>query len=275
MSKTFKTIMIGLGIFAFILAAVLVVYQVRKPALSPSPTPRPAVIASPTAAPIFAVTPVVDVCSTDIVVACASSTPSSTPSASPSLAPSTPPSASLDCVTKEVYADDSRNKAGFYYLETKIADASSVESGTTVTYNIVAKNNGGTAAPDTKITDVLSTSLTFVDSDPDCTYDATSRTITCAMGSLSAGAQTQRSFRAKITTTGSTSIANKADVFSSNGQRDTCEVKLDATGKVVSSTAPSSAPTSLPQAGVFEVTAGTMGIGLLLLILGGLGLLLL
>lgn len=274
MSKTFKTIMIGIGIFALILLGVFVAYQVRKP-VAPTPTPIPVATAepSPTIAPVFQVTPA-DACSTTFVVACASSTPSSSPSLSPSPSPSSPASASLDCVAKEVYADDSRNKAGFYYLEQRIADASTLQSGTTVTYNIIAKNNGGVSTPDTKITDVLSTSLTFVDSDADCSYDSATRTITCNMGTLNAGAQTQRSFRAQITTTSSTSIANKAEVFSSNGQRDTCEVKLDAAGKVVSSSAPSAAPTSLPVAGVFEVTAGTMGVGLLFLILGALGLLL-
>lgn len=274
MSKTLKTVLIGVSIFAVIVIGVFVAYQVRKPTttkLNPTPTPNPTMEELPTTAPVFQVTPV-DACSTTFVVACASSSPSSSPSPSPS--PSSPASASLDCVAKEVYADDSRNKAGFYYLEQRIADASTLQSGTTVTYNIIAKNNGGVSTPDTKITDVLSTSLTFIDSDADCSYDSATRTITCNMGTLNAGAQTQRSFRAQITTTSSTSIANKADVFSSNGQRDTCEVKLDATGKVVSSSAPSVAPTSLPVAGVFEVTAGTMGVGLLFLILGALGLLL-
>lgn len=284
-ANTKKTLLIALGIFVAIAASVAVVYMVRKPTpvTRPSPTPKPfdeAVVESPTTAPVFEVTPV-DACSTSFVVACGSTPPSSTPSASPSgtppvypsPSPSKPPEASLDCVVKEVYADDSRNRSGFYYLETKIADASTLQSGTTVTYNIIAKNNGGVSTPDTKITDVLSTNLTFVDADSDCTYDSPTRTLTCTIGTLAAGAQAQRSFRATIVATSNTSIANKADVFSSNGQRDTCEVKLDATGKVVSPP-PSEAPVELPKAGVFEVTAGTMGIGLLLLILGALGLLL-
>ena len=274
MSKTFKTIMIGIGIFALILVGVYVANQVSQQS-SPSSTPQPDVEA--TIAPIFEVTPGVDACTTSFVVACASTPPSATPSSSPSPSPSAPPSASLDCVTKEVYADDTRNKAGFYYLEQRIADASTLQSGTTVTYNIIAKNNGGVSTPDTKITDVLSTSLTFVDSDSDCAYDSATRTITCVMGTLNAGAQTQRSFRAQITTTSSTSIANSADVFSSNGQRDTCSVNLDTAGKVVPPSAAvysSAAPTSLPVAGVFEVTAGTIGVGLLFLILGAVGLLL-
>ena len=176
-------------------------------------------------------------------------------------------------MAKEVYADDSRNRAGFYYLESRITDASSLQTGTTVTYNIIAKNNGGVAAPDVKITDVLSTNLTFVDADSDCSYDSATRTLTCTMGTLNAGAQTQRSFRATLNTSSTASVANTAEVFSSNGQRDSCAVNLTATGIVVV-TQPSEAPTALPEAGVFEITAGTMGVGLVLLILGALGLLL-
>lgn len=267
--------MVAILILAAILAGVWVVFKAQEePAVKPSPTSKPTSMASPTTAPVFEVTPA-DACSMDVVVSCGSSTPSSSPSSIPSASPSTPPSAELDCVAKEVYADDTRNKAGFYYLENRIADASTLTSGTVVTYNVIAKNNGQVGTPETKITDVLSTNLTFMDSDTDCSYEAASRTLTCTLGTLAGGAQTQRTFRAKIETAGSTAIANTAEVFSSNGQRDSCAVQLNATGQVVSSTPASSAPTALPQAGVFEVTAGTMGVGLLFLILGGLGLLLL
>ncbi len=187
--------------------------------------------------------------------------------------PSTPASADLDCVSKEVYADDARNRAGFYYLESRIAEASSLASGTTVVYSIIAKNHGGSTVPDTKITDTLSSNLTFVDADSDCTFDSATRTVTCTIGTLAAGAQAQRSIRARINVSSNTSIANTAEVFSSNGQRNSCSVQLDATGKIV--TPPSPVPTELPVAGVFEVTAGTIGVGVVFLILGALGLLLL
>ena len=116
-----KTILIGLGIFAILLLAVGVVYLVRKPSVrKPSPTPAPQVTQSPEASPVkpqvLEVNPGTSVCKSTFVVACASNAPSPSPS------PSTPPSAQLDCVAKEVYADDSRNRAGFYYLENKIAD---------------------------------------------------------------------------------------------------------------------------------------------------------
>lgn len=172
-----------------------------------------------------------------------------------------------------MYEDDSRNRAGFYYIEKEILDTNTLQNGQIIVYNIVTRNNGGNSAPDTTITDKLSTNLTFIDGDSGCSYDSTMRTVTCTIGTLAANSEAQRSFRAKVGVTGTSSIANTAEVYSTNGQRDSCSIQVDATGKVI--VAPSVAPTSLPVAGVFEVTAGTLGIGLLLLILGGLGILLL
>lgn len=280
-----KTLLIGAGVFVLIAASLGAIYLVRQPAsVRPSPTPTPKVaMSSPSVAPvpvgINEVTPANAKCELSFVVACTSPSPSPSPSPSGtpivyvSPSPSTPASADLDCVSKEVYADDARNRAGFYYLESRIADASSLASGTTIVYSIIAKNHGGSSVPDTKITDTLSSNLTFIDADSDCTYDSGTRTVTCTIGTLAAGAQAQRSIRARINVSSNTSIANTAEVFSSNGQRNSCSVQLDATGKIV--TPPSPVPTELPVAGVFEVTAGTIGVGVVFLILGALGLLLL
>lgn len=270
-----KSLLIGVSIFATLIVGIVVVYLVRKPTVTTptkTATPKPSVVAvTPVTPEIFAVDPGQSACSTTFVVACASVYPSPSSSVSPS--PSGLPSAALDCVSKEVYANDSRNRAGFYYLENRIADASTLESGTTIVYNIKVKNNGGVTVPDTKITDTLSSNLTFVDGDSDCTYESSTRVLTCTIGTLAAGAQAQRTFRATINSASNTSVANTAEVYSTNGQRDSCSVQLSTTGKVVTTVA-SVAPSALPQAGVFEVTAGTLGIGLLLLILGGVGLLL-
>lgn len=169
--------------------------------------------------------------------------------------------------------DDSRNRAGFYYIENEIIDTNVLQNGQVILYNIVAKNTGGSSVPDTTITDKLSANLTYVDGDTGCAYDATTRTVTCTIGALASNSEAQRTFRVSVNVAGgTTAVSNTAEVSSTNGQRDSCSVQIDATGKVV--VPPSPVPTALPQAGVFEVTAGTIGIGFLLLILGGLGLLL-
>lgn len=288
MSTTLKkSLLIGLGIFAFIVVAVGVVYLVRKPAtVSTLPTPKPSPAETAVPAPIFAVDAAV--CKTSFIVACASGSPSPSPSSSPSLSPSPSPSslvspspspssvasAALDCVSKKMYMDDSRNRSGFYYLEREITDTTTLANGQIIVYNVVTRNAGGNSAPDTTITDRLSTNLTYIDGDSGCVYDTSTRTVTCTIGTLSSNSEAQRSFRARVAATGTVSVANTAEVTSTNGQRDSCSVQVNAAGQVITTTVASQAPEALPQAGVFEVTVGTLGIGLLLLILGGLGLLL-
>jgi len=285
MSTTMKkTLLVALIILVTILGAVGVIYLIRKPASisslpTPTPTPTKTLIPeeSPIVAEVFAVGQ--NSCSTSFVVACGESpspspspSESPSPSPSPSASPSTPPSAALKCVTKKMYEDDSRNRAGFYYMEKEILDTNTLQNGQTIVYNVVTKNAGGNSVPDTTITDVLASSLTYIDGDSGCLYDATTRTVTCTIGTLSANSEAQRSFRVRVAVAETVSVTNTAEVTSTNGQRDSCSVRIDATGKVV--VAESSVPTALPVAGVFEVTVGTVGVGLLLLILGGLGLLL-
>lgn len=183
------------------------------------------------------------------------------------------PSAALKCMSKKMYEDDSRNRAGFYYVEKEITNTTTLANGQIIVYNVVTKNAGGNSAPDTTVTDKLSANLTYVDGDSGCTYDSSTRVVTCTVGTLSANSEAQRSFRAKVSDVSSvTAVANTAEVTSTNGQRDSCSVSIDAAGNVVVAASP--VPTALPVAGVFEVTALPLGIGLLLLIMGGLGLLL-
>lgn len=200
--------------------------------------------------------------------------PSSSPSASPSPSPSPSPTleASIDCITKRAYLDNASNSVGNYYLNSEITNTNSLTDGQTVVFNVAIKNNGAAAAPGVKITDTLSSNLTYLDGDTGCTYSAEARTVTCDVGTVSANTETSRSFRARISAASTTAIANTADVTSSNGQRDSCSITINAAGQVVAP--PSPVPTELPEAGIFEVTVGTLGIGVLLLIVGALGLLL-
>ena len=273
-----KTLLIGLGIFGTIVAAILVVFLVQRPSVQPPVSnPTPTLQPSPTTAPVLVVQPAA--CSTSFVVACASVPPSESPSTSPSVSPSVSPSPSspagsqLSCVVKRMYQDDSRNSAGLYYLTTEITDTNTLQNGQVIVYNVVAGNTGGVAASDTTITDPLSSNLTFMDADSGCTYDSGSRVVTCTVGALAGGSQASRSIRVKIAVAGTQSVANTATVASTNGQHSSCSVTVSATGQEVQP--PSTPPSALPSAGVFEVTAGTMGVGVILLLVGALGLLLL
>lgn len=281
-----KTLLLGLGIFSILMAIIGVVYVVRKPT-TPLVSPRPSVLAS--VAPSTQVPPVLQVeptnaCSMSFVVACGSPLPSPsgsvspTPSPSGSVSPSPTPTpstvagAQLDCVVKRIYEDDSRNRAGFYYFENEILDTNLLQDGQVVVYNVVTRNTGSQALSDTIITDKLSSNLTYQDGDSGCMYDSASRVVTCTVGAIAGRSEAQRSFRAKLSVAGMTAVTNTAEVSSTNGQRDSCSVEVDVAGKIVVPTP--EAPTALPAAGVFEVTTGTLGIGLIFLILGTLGLLL-
>lgn len=278
-----KTLLIGLGIFFVIVASIAVVYLVRKPEPVVTQLPTPAPFNEPretvAPAPVFQVVPEDAKCEMDIVVACGSASPSTSPSgspsSSPSISPSPAPEADLACVSKKMYEDDTRNRAGFYYMEKTITDTNTLQNGQIILYNITVKNTGGYSVPDTTITDNLSSTLTYLDGDSGCTYDSATRVVTCTVGTLAASSEAQRSFRVKVTVGGTQSVANTAEVSSTNGQRDSCSVTINANGIVVTPPPTSSeAPVALPVAGVFEVTVGTVGMGLLLLIAGVLGLLL-
>lgn len=235
--------------------------------LMPSPTPSP--IPSPTPSPIPSKVP------SPSPSTPASPIPSPSPSlaASPTPTPSSPAGAALDCVVKRAYENDSRNSSGTYYLNNEIVDTNTLSNGQTIVYNIVTANNGGVAASDVIITDVLSNNLTYVDASSGCNYNSGNRTVTCNIGSLSGGTQASKSIRVTVGVSGTTAIANTARVSSTNGQQDSCSLNINATGQVVLQ--PSPIPSELPEAGVFTVTAGTLSIGAVLLILGLLGLLLL
>ena len=128
-----KSLLIGLGIFFVIVASVAVVYLVRKPepVITQLPTPAPfdEPVETAVPAPVFQVVPADAKCEMNIVVACVSPSPSpsgsvspspspsSSPSPSPSESPSPAPEADLSCVSKKMYEDDTRNRAGFYYME--------------------------------------------------------------------------------------------------------------------------------------------------------------
>jgi uncharacterized repeat protein (TIGR01451 family) len=163
-----------------------------------------------------------------------------------------------------------------------VADVNNLSDGQTIVFNVVMRNSGGSSVSDVTVTDVLSSNLTYVDSDNGCSYEASSRKVTCTVGALAGGVETSRSIRVRIGVIGTdkTAIQNTAEVFSTNGQRDSCSLRVDASGKVIVPPSPSpvtttTTTTTLPTAGVFEVTAGTLGAGVLFLILGAVGLLVL
>lgn len=312
--KKKNMILVAGGILATIILAVLIVYSINKPetsemASSPAPTAAPVVVnevapATDVCSLKFSVSEVTQpicnqlcndttlICPTNLECiyehpgdesglcmnpscvgdsdcVCESSSPTPTPSPSPSDSASS----ELDCVVKRVYEDDSQNTDGVYYLNREITDTNTLTNGQVIVYNIVVANRGGASTSETTIDDVLSSNLTYMDSSSGCSYDSSSRKVSCSVGSIPGNTETSKSIRVTVGVSGTTSINNRADVYSTNGQRDVCEISVSATGVIEQP--PSPVPTSLPEAGVMEVTTATLSVGLLLLLLGGLGLMLL
>ncbi|GEM_PF-3618850 len=283
-----KTIVVSLVIFGVIAAVILVFFQVKKQTeVLPSPTPRPtqSVDASPATPGVFEVGSQ-DACVTTFTVTTQTSaspspslSPSPSPSLSPSPSPSAPPGAELDCVVKRAYKDETTNTAGNYSLSREIVDTNTVLVGDRIVFNIVAGNHGGLAASDVvTVTDTLGTAVEFVDSESSCSYTASNRKVSCTLGAIAGGAEKAVSFRVSVVSAGSKAVANTATVSSTNGQTDSCTIAISSTGIVQSPTpnpSPSSPPEELPTAGIMSFTTGTIGAGILLLLLGALGLLML
>lgn len=102
-------------------------------------------------------------------------------------------------LVKEAYKDEATNTAGDYNLVTPIT---TVVPGQTFVYELLFENPGSETIDKILITDVLEGNnldkLTFVDSDESCTYNATSRTVSCNIGVFEAGTKDHRSFRVKV-----------------------------------------------------------------------------
>lgn len=205
----------------------------------------------------------------------------------------TPPTggAEISCRAKKIYEDDTRNTSGFYYLESELLSTGSVDVGDEIVYNVAVANDGDQAASDVLITDTLPSSVTYVDSDSECSHDASTGIVSCDLGALAVGGEDSSSIRVTVASSGS--ISNTANISSTNGQTDTCSITIDADGSTTPTPSPtptptpatsstptpttsaSSAPSELPEAGIMTFTTGTIGAGVLLLLLGVLGLLVL
>lgn len=82
---------------------------------------------------------------------------------------------------------------------TKTADDTEYEGGDTVTYTLVARNDGPSTAQNVTLTDPVPTSLTFVSvtsSAPTCSQAA--GTVSCSFGSLAPGAERTVTIKAKV-----------------------------------------------------------------------------
>lgn len=72
----------------------------------------------------------------------------------------------------------------------KDASDYTVVAGDEVTYTLTANNIGGTTATQVVVSDPLPAEVEFVSASPGCTYDASTRTVSCVIGTMPAGGET-------------------------------------------------------------------------------------
>jgi uncharacterized repeat protein (TIGR01451 family) len=155
-----------------------------------------------------------------------------------------PETPELTCEEKSAWEDDPRNSKGKYYLTKQIS--SYVEEGQTFVYSISYKNNGTATVKSAKITDIIPSQLDFVDSDNECNYSSTNRTVTCDIGEVVPGAMSQVAIRVKVKNNANqTAIKNEAVIITGNLQ-STCDNTLtiaQATPTITPTPTPTNNPT--------------------------------
>ncbi len=126
----------------------------------------------------------------------------------------------------------------------KTASATSVTTGTNVTYTIEVKNTGDAVAENVQITDTLPTGVTYVSSTENGNYDSAARTVTWNVDDLDAGAS--KSVTVTVTANATGTLNNVAAVTAD----DVTEIKDNAEITVTSGdTDPTTPPTTTPGGG--------------------------
>lgn len=98
---------------------------------------------------------------------------------------------------------------------TKTASPATAVAGENLTYTLQASNAGPGTAPNVQVTDVLPAGLTFVSAtDPGCSYDSTTGTLTCTAATLAAGASTSFSVVTTVDPAQTADLSNTATVSS-------------------------------------------------------------
>lgn len=157
----------------------------------------------------------------------------------------TPPT--YQCLEKRAYMDETDNTTGNYHYRRRIYDGWQVGVDQVIVFFI---DIGINIQPVT-FTDVLPSSLTFVDADNNCNYDTTTRTVTCTD-------TTGRGFRVRVNdVTGE--LQNTAVVQGAN-ENSSCSVKLLVEASFT--------PTPLPNTALISDTVDLAILGMVLILSG-------
>lgn len=140
--------------------------------------------------------------------------------------PVTPPTPSptpigISCDYKKVYKDSPQNTAGSYLLSgNELGTGANVIAGQKLLFVVKPKPAGVNNANIT-ITDQLSTSFTFLDSDNTCSYNSANRNVTCTLTTTN----TQATFRVVVANNATGTLTNTANLLA-NGISTTCTTNV-------------------------------------------------
>lgn len=157
-------------------------------------------------------------------------------------APTTPtPVPGLSCTSKRAWQDDSRNTPSVYYLTKSVSAGSDITPGQKLVYSLSYKNTGTTVVNSASFTDVLPSQVSFLDADSGCSYNSSTRTVTCNLNNVAVGESSQRAVRVQVSDTAvAGSLINKASLQASGVDTSTCQIALNIQ---TSTNTPTSSPT--------------------------------
>lgn len=132
----------------------------------------------------------------------------------------------------------------------KTVAPTSLTTGQTATYTYRVVNNGPSSATNLNVTDTLPAGETFVSAGSGCSYAATTRTVSCPLATLAAGATQTYSVLVKVAGAGGTQISNTAQVTSATPDSDTANNQSSASVTITPSADLSIVKTASPTPGV-------------------------
>ena len=174
-------------------------------------------------------------------------TPAPAPAACTKTFTITPQVPGFSCTGKLAYIDSSKNVPGTYQLDEVIAPGSDIIPGQTIVYTIGYKNTGNTTIASALITDILPSTVSFVDSDPQCTYKSPTRTVICNIGETLSGGESQEAIRVTVLASAPAgSFINKATLSSTGIKSSNCQISLNVQTTSSPTPTPTPTPTTTP-----------------------------
>jgi uncharacterized repeat protein (TIGR01451 family) len=154
--------------------------------------------------------------------------------------PTTSQPAKLICPDKNAYRDVSPDQSSFNINPVNnLYPNSNVSRGQFILYALNYKNTGTGVAKNGIFTDVLPSQVEYINSDSGCSYNSTNKTLTCNLGDIVSGQESQKAVRVKILDSAPIgSFTNSASINYQGGVPSNCQIPLNISAPGFSPTCP-------------------------------------